>query len=119
MKLQFRDPYKVLIEPSLPLIADESGPGWPFADPKNVAVFTTEAVLEQKRPILYITHDAEEGAWQFHDGEDLDGERGRAVSLFSMALLDSTICELAGLPPGWEAERTGPDAPWRKQKQEA
>lgn len=41
---------------------------WLFEDPPNVAVITSNQVL-QGNPILYVSHDEDDGCWQFHTGE--------------------------------------------------
>ena len=46
----------------MPSLADD----WPFDDPPNVAVVTTRDVTEDKAPILFVSHDRDDGAWQFH-----------------------------------------------------
>ena len=38
---------------------------WPFDDPKNVATFTVHQIARDRNPILRVTHDSEDGAWQF------------------------------------------------------
>ena len=39
--------------------------GWPFDDSPNVAVITTRQVTEDNAPILLVSHDEEDGGWQF------------------------------------------------------
>ncbi|MDB6024426.1 MAG: hypothetical protein JWM68_649, partial [Verrucomicrobiales bacterium] len=89
--------------------------GWPFADPKNVAVFTTTQVLRHNQPILHVSHDDEDGAWQFHTGaEQVSSDDIMIVLLEEMVQHDPTISELADLPCGWSAERDGIGSPWRR-----
>ena len=38
---------------------------WPFADPRNVAVITTRQVFREGLPVLLVTHDEDDGDWQF------------------------------------------------------
>lgn len=88
---------------------------WPFADPKNVAVFTTIQVFRQGQPILHVCHDDEDGAWQFHTGAPEVSEADvMVVALEEMVKLDPTICELADLDYGWYAERDSIASPWRR-----
>jgi hypothetical protein len=54
--------------------------GWPFDDPENTAVFTTQHVLEYGQPIVRVTHDVEDGAWQFH-GDSCRERRAERESL--------------------------------------
>ena len=88
---------------------------WPFADPKNVAVFTTTQVLRLWQPILHVSHDDEDGAWQFHTGaQQVSAGDAMIVALSDMLEHDPSICELADLPCGWYAERDGTGSRWRR-----
>jgi hypothetical protein len=78
---------------------------WPFDDPQNVAVFTTKQIIEKQKPILFVSHDEEDGAWQFHDGDLTSSEDARIVSLLQIVTIDPSIMDLADLPYGWEASR--------------
>jgi hypothetical protein len=89
---------------------------WPFRDPENLAVFTTRQVLEDGRPIQLVTHDAEDGAWQFlSDGAALESD-GRIIALREALDIDQAIAELADLPTGWQAFRATPSSPWKRRK---
>ena len=88
---------------------------WPFEDPKNVAVFTTKQVLQLRQPILHVSHDEDDGAWQFHAGaQHVSAEDAMIVALEEMVEHDATICELADLPCGWIAEREGLGRTWKR-----
>jgi len=90
---------------------------WPFADPRNVAVFTTTHVVRGRKPILHVSHDAEDGAWQFHsDSPTASAADILVVALEEMVDYDPTICDLADLPCGWIAERDKLGSPWKKAK---
>ena len=76
---------------------------WPFDDPKNVGVFTSKYVLEDGEPIFFVTHDIDDGAWQFHAQnhmETLDADI-RFVALEEMYCHDVSIADLCDLPCGW------------------
>jgi hypothetical protein len=90
---------------------------WPFADPKNVAVFTSTQIMRHGQPILYVTHDEEDGAWQFHAGApSVPTADAMIVALEEVVNLDPTICQLADLPYGWFAERDTARSPWKREK---
>ena len=92
-----------------------STPDWPFTDPKNVAVFTTTQVVQLGQPILYVAHDEDDGAWQFHTGgQQISEDDAMIVALHEIVEHDSTVCELADLPWGWFAEREHVGGPWRR-----
>ena len=88
---------------------------WPFEDAPNTASLTTVHVLNRSRPILLVTHDAEDGAWQFLCGTTNDSSDARVVGLNTVLQLDPSLAELADLPPGWRAWRDAPGEPWRRQ----
>ena len=91
--------------------------GWPFSDPENVAVFTTTQVLRLGQPILHVSHDAEDGAWQFHAGTPpVSADEVMVVALCEMVEHDPTICELADLSCGWIADRDGIGSTRRRAK---
>ena len=87
---------------------------WPFTDPKNLAVITIARIVDGQQPILYVSHDADDGGWQFLDGGTVSEEDARVVSLQEMIKRDSTLRELADLPLGWKAEREAVGKPWRR-----
>src|SRR5215207_3151153 len=91
-------------------------PGWPFKDSPNVACFTTMKVLREGRPILLVTHDEDDGAWQFLCGTTNKSKDGLLIGLGEAFDLDPTVGELFDLPPGWRAWREAPDAPWHRSK---
>ena len=81
---------------------------WPFKEPRSTAVFTTRQVLEQGRPIAIVSHDVEDGAWQFLcDTEERGDSDARVVDLGCMIGLDPSVGQLADLPLGWWAWREG------------
>jgi hypothetical protein len=85
---------------------------WPFADPPNVACFTTWRVLDGIEPIVYVSHDADDGAWQFLPESGAIEELAAVVGLARMCQHDPSLLQLARLPLGWRAERSEVDAPW-------
>jgi hypothetical protein len=87
--------------------------GWPFADKPNTASITTRQVLEGA-PILLVTHDADDGSWQFLCGTTDDPADARVVGLGQMYKRDATLGQLADLPEGWQASRASPDLPWQR-----
>lgn len=88
---------------------------WLFDDPPNVAVLTTEQILKGET-ILYVSHDEEDGAWQFHTGETLNESKAKVVSLKRIVELDHSVIQLADLPLGWAATRSKAGVVWKKFK---
>ena len=87
---------------------------WPFDDPPNLAVITTRQVTELGIPILFVSHDADDGGWQFLTGEPSLEEDARVVALRRIWTLDPSVGELADLPLGWQASRGTAVDTWRR-----
>lgn len=91
-----------------------------FKDAPDTAVFTTTYVTEDNKPITYVSHDADDGAWQFFSDDDIeDFEKvATVVSLKSMVERDNTILQLADMKKGYYATRKSAKDKWVIQKQE-
>jgi hypothetical protein len=89
---------------------------WPFSDVPNTAVIANRKIVTLGEWIAYVTHDLDDGMWQFHtsDPEPPSEEDAMIVSLGNVFQLDSTISELANLPVGWHAWRVSREAPWQR-----
>ena len=89
-------------------------PPWPFDDPEDLGVFTVSPVLSGAKPILEVSHDVSDGTWQFLTGEHLDLSQAKLVCLTEVVALDPSLRELADLPLGSSATRTGRGKPWTR-----
>jgi hypothetical protein len=90
---------------------------WPFENPRNTAAITTRQVLAGAAPVLHVTHDSDDGSWQFLCGTTDDPADARVVGLGRMCDRDASLLELADLPEGWQAWRERAGAPWRRKAQ--
>jgi len=92
---------------------------WPFEDPPNTACFTTVGVLWHGVPVGLVTHDEDDGAFQFLPfggaANRDDPDECRLVGLGEMLSQDPTLAEVADLPLGWCAMREAPGQPWRRE----
>jgi len=88
---------------------------WPFRDPKNVMVLTSKNIIEGISSIVYVSHDEDDGMWQFHDGSDVEADDAILVSLEEVVSIDNTIKELYDLPLGWIAWRNEKNNEWKRQ----
>ena len=94
---------------------DDSQRPWPFADPPNTAVITSVRILDDKDWVHYVTHDQEDGAWQFHPfSGPTSVEEAAVVGLAHMLTVEPRLAELADLPLGWHAWRESQSAPWTR-----
>jgi hypothetical protein len=92
---------------------------WPFDQPRNCATLTMRQVLDGSEPILLVSHDADDHAWQFIGSSDPSVEDGRVVCLKEMVELDPTVLEVADLPPGWQAIRERVGGVWTRRERPA
>lgn len=88
---------------------------WPFSDPKNVAVITLKSITTGGSPILRVTHDADDGTWQFLDGSVASEDNASVVSLEGITRIDPSVMELADLPLGGAAWRSTTNEPWQRE----
>lgn len=87
---------------------------WKFPDPPHTRVFLTKTVQEKQERVTYVSHDIEDGAWQFL-GDLMDGGGGPVISCFHHPIDDDpSIKELFDLPIGWYATRDDPESPWQR-----
>ena len=91
---------------------------WLFDDPEETEVITLERILRGESPLLLVTHDLEDGTWQFLDGGHVFEDDGATVLLGEMIQFDPSLESLADLPSGWYAWRTAPDEPWQRKEGE-
>ena len=76
---------------------------FPFNDMPNTLCFTCCHVLDNNKPILYISRD-EDGCWQFLCGQNHSQGDARVVSLSEIMSIDKTILKLADLQCGEYAQ---------------
>ena len=81
---------------------------YPFYDAPDTAVITCRHIIEDGEHVLYVSHDSDDGMWQFLCGKSHDTDDARVVSL-----LDIFSTELYKLPLGCCAERDNADSEWR------
>jgi len=63
----------------------------------TLITLTTTKVLDEGYPILLVTHDEDDGVWQFLCGTTNDPEDGRVVGLDCIYNLDPTVAQLSDL----------------------
>jgi Domain of unknown function (DUF4262) len=91
---------------------------WRFPDSPHTQAFLSETVHKRTEPITYVSHDVDDGAWQFL-GDSMDKGGGPVlVCLHHPVDIDPSLSELADLPLGWYAVRSKPGEPWARKRQE-
>lgn len=88
-----------------------------FQDPENTACIVCDHVFNNDRPILHVTHDADDGGWQFMCGmDDHDESNAKIISLKQATEIDSSINDLYEMPLGVSAERETIKDKWKPYK---
>jgi len=85
-----------------------------FPDSLNTAVFTTKFIVRDKKEITYVSHDFEDGSWQFFSDDNFDNYEEIAVilSLDEIIQIDKSVLEIADLPLGFVATRKSRTDSW-------
>lgn len=90
---------------------------FPFYDVPNTATITCCHIIENGEPILYVSHDEDDGMWQFLCGKTHGTDEAKLVSLKSIFDLDNSVGILKDMPCGYYAERKTQNDEWRVRKQ--
>jgi hypothetical protein len=88
---------------------------WPFKDACSTAIYTTPDIIEEEKPILLVTHDQDDGAWQFHTEKTVPVSDAKIAALDEIVYHDPSVVELADLTLGWSAIRDSITTPWKRQ----
>jgi hypothetical protein len=93
-------------------------PDWKFPDSPHTSAFLSNAVHKGSEPITFVSHDSDDGAWQFL-GDSMAGESKPVMGCLHHPIdRDPSLKDLADLPLGWCGERAKPGDPWTRHKQE-
>jgi len=85
-----------------------------FEDDPYLGVLTTAPVLAGS-PVLMVSHDADDGGWQFLCGTTTDPADGRIIHLQEIVAMDPTLNDVADLPLGWIAFRRSVGGEWKRE----
>ncbi len=87
--------------------------GLPFKEKEDVSVITCNHILEGKSDICYVSHDAEDGGWQFLCGVDSHDENdARVISLKEAFEIDNSVGQLSDMDEGYYATRKNKNEKW-------
>lgn len=85
---------------------------FPFEDAPDTAVITCCHVTDENQPVLHVSHDMDDGMWQFLCGSSHDEAEGRIVSLQWIHAHDPSVAQLANMPCGYTADRDSISDDW-------
>ena len=87
-----------------------------FKEQGNTMVITTKDIILGLKPILLVSHDIEDGMWEFLDSEELDKNEACIVSLDEILKIDDSLRVLHELPLGWIAYRNCIGDSWKEER---
>lgn len=89
-------------------------PPYNFPDSPNTACFVCSHVLSREYPILNVTHDHSDGAWQFLCGKDEhEISTAKIICLEDAVKMDAALNELSEMPIGTGARRKSVNDKWQ------
>ncbi|MEK7951693.1 barstar family protein [Luteolibacter soli] len=92
---------------------------WPFDQGRDVVTMTSRGVMRGGEAITHAYHDESDHGWQFYSASGAVMAEAMIVAMEEIVKRDGSVREIADLPPGWMAVRTGPGAPWVRTLQYA
>ena len=87
------------------------GRRFPFREAPETAAITCCHVMAGA-PILRVTHDEEDGMWQFLCGGEHDAGEARVIALQEAYALDASLGKLVKMPCGCVAQRRSKTGKW-------
>ena len=85
---------------------------FPFYDAPNTAAIICCHIMENESPILYVSHDEEDGMWQVLCGRTHEIEEAKLVSLKWVFESDNSVGILKDMSCGCYAERKTQNDDW-------
>ena len=78
---------------------------FPFHDAPDTACIVCKNVLDRRKQITFVSHDADDGMWQFLCDEPHSVDDARMISLSEALEIDGSLAQIADLPSGCQTSR--------------
>jgi hypothetical protein len=72
----------------------------------------TREVFDHREPVLFVSHDADDGIWQLIGASAADASTGKIGHLHHTVDEDPSLIDVLDLPPGNSAIRADVGSPW-------
>ena len=89
---------------------------FPFDDAPNTMAIICSHILKNGENILYVSHDEDDGIWQFLCGKSHKINDVKLVALEEVFTLDNSISKIADMPCGYIATRKSATSEWKIQR---
>lgn len=103
-------------KPHVRPVAESESSGYEFSEPRNTACITCRHVVKDGADILHVTHDAEDGGWQFLCGGDHTEEDAMILGMEEIVRVDPSVNGLHQMPEGVGASRETRAGEWKPFK---
>lgn len=98
--------------------AGDSAAAYQFAESENTACFTCRHVVREGAAILRVTHDADDGGWQFLCGGDHAEDDALILGMGEIVRIDPSVNGLHEMPEGVGASRESREGEWTTFKRQ-
>ncbi|MBE6841906.1 MAG: hypothetical protein E7510_03630 [Ruminococcus sp.] len=85
---------------------------YPFSERSGMLVFTCTHVLEDNKPITFVTHHFDDNNWQFSCSSTHTDADAVIITIGELCELDPSLEELCDMPVGHFAKRKNKNAKW-------
>jgi len=86
-------------------------------EPELLAVISCSHVIKDQYPILLVSHDIDDGGWQFLCGKESHSEKDAIIiGLGEILEMDPTVNDIADLEIGFIARRKLRSGKWTIEK---
>lgn len=85
---------------------------FPFSEAPNTASITCRHIMEGEESVTYVSHDADDGMWQFLCGREHGVDDAGVVALQQIFEFDPSVGVLSEIPMGTAVARTAPGSDW-------
>lgn len=88
---------------------------WKWNDDPHLGCISLRQIMSGEKPVLLVTHDADDGSWQFLSGDTPNEEDAVVGHLHHFIEQDPTLDELRDLPLGSLAWRERVGGAWVRE----
>jgi hypothetical protein len=88
----------------------------PWREDMSLMVVTQRSIVNEQRPVMVVIRNSADGHWLVFTDENPGVDPQITVSFKDLVALDETIKEVADLPYGWRAWRSGKGEPWDRRR---
>ena len=97
-------------------VTESDASSYQFAEPESTACFTCKHVVKEGAEILYVTHDVDDGGWQFLCSGNHTEDDAMILGMGEVVQIDPSVNGLYEMPEGVGANRETRNGEWKPFK---